>query len=202
MLVDLSVALNEGTPVYPGDPETKITAAGVLEQNGFQDHYVCMGTHVGTHIDAPSHMIVGGKNLNEFPLERFTGRGVHIPVQDTFDIDVVKNAGVGEGDIVLFDTGLSVKYGDPEYFSNYPAMSEEVAAYLVEQKVSMVGIDTCSIDNQEGFPIHKQLLSAEILLIENLTNLKALERESFIVHAYPIKLEIDGAPVRVVAEVS
>ena len=81
-------------------------------------------------------------------------------------------------------------------------MSEEIANYLISKKVSMVGVDACSVDNQEGFPIHKLLWAADVLIIENLTNLEVLEGNlSFKIHAYPIKLEIDGAPVRVVAEV-
>jgi arylformamidase len=200
MLIDLSVSLNESTPVYPGDPETKITTAGILDQNGYQDHLVCMGTHVGTHMDAPSHMIAGGKNLNEFELSRFSGRGIHIPVESTFDIEALKQAGLLEGDIVLFDTRLSDKYYSPEYFTNYPAMSEDIAQYLIDSRVSVVGVDACSVDNQEGFPIHKKLLGSNILIVENLTNLSLLEGKQFKVYAFPIKLEIDGAPVRVVAE--
>lgn len=59
--IDLSVPLNEDTPVYPGDPKTKITTAGILEKDGYEDHYVCVGTHAGTHVDAPRHMPI--KNL-------------------------------------------------------------------------------------------------------------------------------------------
>jgi kynurenine formamidase len=63
MYVDLSVAVNEQTPVYPGNPATKIEQAGVLAKDGHCDHYISVGTHVGTHIDAPMHMLEGGKSL-------------------------------------------------------------------------------------------------------------------------------------------
>lgn len=200
MLIDLSVDLNEKTPVYPGDPETKINPAGVLETSGYQDHYVCMGTHVGTHLDAPSHMVAGGKNLNEFPIEKFSGRGVYVRVKEDFNFSDIQQLDIQEGDIVLFHTGMNDKYHDSTYFEKYPAMSDEVANLLVEKKVKMVGVDTCSVDNVEHFPIHKILLTAEILIIENLTNLIKIAGKSFKVHAFPIKLQIDGAPVRVVAE--
>jgi len=200
MLIDLSVDLNEKTPVYPGDPETKISPAGILETNGYQDHYVCMGTHVGTHMDAPSHMIVGGKNLNEFPIEKFSGRGVYIQVDGDFDTEEIRKVDIQEGDIVLFHTGMSEKYHEAAYFEKYPAMSEEIAKWLVENKVKIVGVDTCSVDNAENFPVHKILLGNEILIIENLLNLDLIARMPFKVHAFPIKLQIDGAPVRVVAE--
>lgn len=81
--IDLSVPVNEATPVYPGDPKTKITPAGVLEKDGYEDHYVCMGTHVGTHVDAPRHMVAMGKNLDQIPVDRFIGQGVYIRVGTT-----------------------------------------------------------------------------------------------------------------------
>jgi kynurenine formamidase len=64
MIVDLSVVLNEQTPVYPGDPATSIKPSGVLAKDGFCDHYVSLGTHVGTHIYAPMHLLEGGKSLD------------------------------------------------------------------------------------------------------------------------------------------
>lgn len=195
MFIDLSVPITEETPVYPGDPATNIQAAGTYDESGFQDHYVSLGTHVGTHMDAPSHMIRGGKSLHEFPIEKFSGRGV----LTTFD--AVRSADIQEGDFVLFATGMSGKYDQPEYFSEYPAMSEDIAQYLIDRKVGAVGVDACSVDNEDGFPIHKLLLANDILIIENLTNLMALGGKEFRVHAYPLKLELDGAPVRAVAEV-
>jgi len=200
MLVDLTVLLNNKTPVYPGDPEIKINPAGILEQSGYQDHVMCVGTHVGTHMDAPSHMIANGKNLDQFPLEKFSGRGVYIKIDNEFITDEVKQVPIQEGDIVLFHTGMASNYHDPAYFDAYPSIPEDLAQYLVEKKVKIVGVDMCSPD-KPPFPIHKILLGAEVLIIENLTNLEQLQGKSFKVHAYPVKLQIDGAPVRVVAEI-
>ncbi len=200
-LVDLSVPINEQTPVYPGDPATKIVPAGVVARDGYNDHYVSLGTHVGTHIDAPVHMLEQGVSLDQIPIEQFVGRGRCVQVDRQFSLEVIKSVDVEAGDIILFDTGLSAKYHDPVYFENYPAMSAEIANYLVDKKVKMVGFDTCSADNTDEFPIHKILLAGNVLIIENLTNLGELQGKSFIVYALPIKLEIDGAPARVIAEV-
>lgn len=199
--IDLSVPINSDTPVYPGDPKTKIEPAGVLEKDGYEDHYVCIGTHAGTHVDAPRHMINSGESLDQIPLERFIGKGVYIKVNDKkFDIKEIKKVPIKEGDIVLFHTGMSNVYYQSEYYNNYPAITEEIANYLVEKKVKMVGVDMCSVDH-EPFPVHRILLGKGVLIIENLTNLLALVDKSFKVHAVPIKLQIDGAPTRVLAEV-
>jgi len=200
MIIDLSVALNEQTPIYPGDPATKIEPAGVLAKDGYCDHYISVGTHVGTHIDAPKHMLEGGASLDKTPIEQFVGRGCYVDVTDG-NFDAVKNADIQTGDIVLLRTGMSDSYHEAVYFEDYPAMSDEIANYLVSKKVKMVGVDACSVDNKDGFPIHKILLAGNVLIIENLTNLSQLAGKNFRVYALPINLQIDGAPARVIAEV-
>src|SRR3982750_1918928 len=103
MYIDLSVVVNQQTPVYPGDPLTKIKPAGVLVKDGFCDHYVSMNTHVGTHIDAPMHMLEGGKSLDQVPLEQLIGNGKLVEVTGG-DFEAVKSADIQAGDIVLFRT--------------------------------------------------------------------------------------------------
>lgn len=198
--VDLTVPLNENTPVFPGDPKVKVAQAGSLEKNGYQDHNISISTHVGTHIDAPAHMVAGGKNIDEFPIEKFFGNGVYIKVDGSFDLESIKSVGIEEDDIVLFHTGMGSKYFEAEYFEKYPAMTEDVANYLVSKGVKIVGFDSCSPDH-DPFSIHKILLGNDILIIENLTNLDQLAGQQFKIYALPIKLEVDGAPVRVVAEI-
>jgi arylformamidase len=198
--VDLSVAINEDTPIYPGDPKTSIKPAGVLDKDGYCDHYLSIGTHVGTHVDAPMHMIAGGKSLDQIPVDQFIGRGVYVDVTDG-NFDSVKSADIQEGDIVLLHTGMSTKYHKPVYFDDYPAMSDEIANYLVQKKIKMIGVDTCSVDNKDGFPVHKILLGGDVLIIENLTNLEQLMGKRFRLFALPINLQIDGAPARVIAEI-
>jgi arylformamidase len=199
--IDLSVAIDEKTPVYPGDPVIKIQPAGNLEKDGYEDHLISIGTHVGTHIDAPRHMVVGGKSLKDIPLENFTGRGIHIKNENKqFDLEAIKRVNIQEGDIVLFETGMSQLYYQSEYFKDYPNITEEVANYLVEKRVKMLGVDTCSVDHDQ-FIAHKILLSQEILILENLTNLSELEGQDFMIYAFPLNLSLDGSPLRVVAQI-
>lgn len=202
MIIDLSLRLNNATPAYPGDAKIEIKGVNALASQGYQDHSVFMGTHTGTHIDAPSHMIEGGKSLDKFPAAQFVGRGVYIVVNDKkFELNDVKESDIQEGDIVVFNTGMSYRIHDEAYFTEFPAMSAEIAEYLVERKVKMVGVDSCSIDNQPDFPVHKILLGNDILIIENLTNLEQLSEMDSRIYALPLKLDLDGAPARVIAEV-
>lgn len=200
-LVDLSVTLNEKTPVYPGDPPVRIEPAGVFEKNTYNDHFVSFATHVGTHIDAPFHMLANGKALDEMPLEQFIGRGVYIKVEGkTFDLEVVEQADIRAGDIVLFHTGLSEIYHKEKYFHDYPEIPEDIANYLIDKNIKMVGMDMCSPDHPP-FKTHRILLGRSVLIIENLTNLDQIAGKEFTVYALPIKLQLDGAPARVIAEI-
>lgn len=196
--VDLSVVVDEGTPVYPGDPKVKIEPAGVFDKDGYNDHLVSIGTHVGTHMDAPLHMIEGGKTLDQILIEQFVGRG---KVIEGLDIKTVQTAGIEAGDIVLFHTGMIEKYQKEDYFTDYPEISEDIANYLVKKKVKIVGVDMCSPDHPP-FKVHKILLGGGVLIIENLTNLDQLAGKEFTVYALPIKFALDGAPARVIAQIN
>jgi kynurenine formamidase len=199
-IIDLSVPLNAQTPVYPGDPNPSIKPAGIFDKDGFNDHLVSIGTHVGTHIDAPFHMIADGKTLDQIPIEQFVGRGCYIKVDGEFDLEAIKQANIREGDIVLFNIGADAYYHEPRYYSDTPEIPEDVARYLVEKKIKAVGMDMSGPD-AEPFKTHKILLGGGVLIIENLTNLDQLASKDFTVYALPIKLELDGAPARVIAQV-
>ncbi len=201
ILIDLSVPLNERTPAYPGDPRTAIKPGGVLGKDGYEDHYVCAGTHVGTHVDAPAHMISGGKTIDQIPIERMSGKGAYVKLENGFDLETIARAPIENGSIVLFDTGMGRAYHESAYYEKYPAMPEAVAEYLVHKGVKMIGVDACSPD-YEPFPSHRILLRNGVLIIENLSpNIALLEGKQFKVYAFPIKLELDGAPARVIAEI-
>ncbi len=202
MKIDLSVPINSKTPVYPGDPQLRIKSAGQISEDGFNYHVVTIGTHVGTHIDAPSHMLEDGKTLDQIPLEQFFGRGVVISVKNKkFELKDVKSANIQANDIVFFYTGMIDQYHDAkEYFENYPQIPEDIARYLIDKKVKMIGVDMCSPDHPD-FPIHRLLLKNDVLIIENLINLDQLIGKEFEVIALPLNLQIDASPARVVATI-
>ena len=102
---------------------------------------------------------------------------------------------------MLVYTGFGEKFGTSEYFQNYPELIEPFAERLIDLHVKMVGLDAPSPD-RPPFRIHTLLLQNGILIIENLVNLESLRScEAFEVIVLPIKVEADGAPVRVVAKV-
>lgn len=204
MYVDLTHTFFRVMPVYPGDPLPEITQAANIEKDGYNDYHVKTTVHVGTHIDGPLHMVPGGKRISGMAVEKFFGVGRLIDARKRtmIDADLLGRASIRENDIVLVLTGFSQKYGVAEYYESYPEITERFARGIVDLGVKMVGLDSPSPD-RPPFLIHKLLLEAEVLLIENLTNLEVLVGVSdFEVFALPIKLYADSAPARVIARIN
>lgn len=197
MIIELSHPITPNLPVYPGDPNPAIFANNTIENDGFSDHSLTLGTHAGTHIDAPAHMLVGGKTLDSYPPSRFIGRGILVEATTNFSLDSLKKLYIESGNIVVFRTGMSQQFSKPGYFAKTPSIPEDIIRYLAEKRISMIGVDTWTIDSAP-FNIHKFLLGADILIIENLTNLEQLPDE-FTIIAMPLNLPLDGAPCRVIA---
>lgn len=199
--IDLTHAFTESMPVYPGDSLPELHQ--IIEAGHITHCELKTGMHVGTHMDAPLHMIAGGKYLSDYPLEKFFGRGVLIDArgQTLAGADLLSNAAIRPGDIVLVCFGWSKKFRDPKYYQNYPELTLDFAQKLIDLDASIIGVDTPSPDTPP-FDVHKMLLAKDVLLIENLNNLEALiGHPNFEVIALPIKLKTEAAPCRVVAKI-
>lgn len=199
--IDLTMPLTPSTPVYPGDPQVEVTVAGELDKDGYLDHLLKLGTHNGTHIDAPAHMIANGKLLSAFSLDHFVGTGKVVDVREGFSLDALEAADIQQGDIVLLYTGKSEHFDAPDYYTDYPSVTDEAAEFVVTKGAKMVGVDTGSVDH-EPFLVHKKLLGNDVLIIENLVNLGQLVGKSFTVFALPLNLTVEGSPARVIAQVN
>lgn len=200
-IFDLTHTVTDQMPVYPGDPEVSLVQSGTIEHEGYVDHTLKTGMHVGTHMDAPAHFIEGGKRLDEVPPENFLGEGKIVDARGKGELDATTLDGIdiSEGDIVFIYTGHDATFGTPEYYESYPQMSEALASRLVDLGVKMVGLDTPSPD-VTPFAVHKILLGNNVLIIENLTGLQQLlKHPRFDVVALPAKLRAEGAPTRVIA---
>src|SRR3989344_1223307 len=200
-LIDLTHPFFGSMPAYPGDPKPTLKQTASVAKDGYADHKLETTMHVGTHIDAPAHMIECGKRIDELSLESFRGQGVCVDAREKkeMDIEMLRNRDIKKDNIVLFCTGFSKKYREESYFIDFPVMDEALAMELMKRKVKMVGFDTPSPD-KPPFLIHKILLGAGILIIENLTNLESLlSHKHFDVQAFPLNIVADAAPARIMA---
>jgi len=202
-MIDLTHSFTDNMPVYPGDPMPSLKQVASIDKEGYTDHLITTGMHIGTHMDAPLHMIKNGKKIDEIPPERCIGNGVLIDATKSNKVDtsLLKGLSIKEGSIVLVYTGFGSNYRKKSYFKNYPLITEDFARKMVELKVKIVGMDTPGPD-EPPYPIHKILLGKVVLILENLTNLdQLLNIKHFEVMALPAKFHTDAAPVRVIVRI-
>lgn len=200
-LIDLTHRLDAATPVYPGDPKPELTQIATLEEDGFAAFHLSSGLQLGTHMDAPLHMVEGGAAMADVPVERFVGRGVLVAAEGASAVSAESLRGLAlqAGDIVLVRTGWGARFGAPGYFDGFPEVEADFARALVRAGIAMLGLDTPSPD-APPYPVHKILLGAGIPIIENLAHLDRLPAGAdFEVLAAPPRIAADGAPVRVLA---
>jgi len=202
-LIDLSHSLRKDSPVFPGDEPVQLDQVRTIEEDRFTNFRLSAEMHVGTHIDGPLHKIAFTPFISTIALDHFIGKGVFIDVRGETKIEFREafHEIISPQSIVLFYSGLDQNIDNPEYFLTYPDISEELALFLVAQRVKIIGLDWPSPDHHP-YPIHDILLKNNILILENLTNLGQLLNETnFEVYAFPLKIEADSSPVRAVARV-
>ncbi|MBN2879019.1 MAG: cyclase family protein [Clostridia bacterium] len=201
-IIDLSQKLFDKMPVHPYDEEAIVIQNRFIENDKYSNTKISLGMHTGTHIDAPSHLILGGKGLESYQLSHFMGRACVINVSGKKEITLSeedKNK-IKKSEIVLFYTGYGDMFEQAEYYAeDAPVISIETAEYLVLQKIKIAGMDLPSPD-RFPFVVHNILLSKDILIIENLTNLeKLLDMTEFLFMALPIKISAEASITRAIA---
>ncbi len=207
-LIDLTHPLADGQPAFPGDPVPRIRPFATLAENGYNLTRFAMGSHQGTHLDAPFHFFRDGGTVDRIPLERLYGPATLVDLAPggslgkgaTITLQMLQPfaSAFEPGGRVVLRTGWDERFGSPEFFADYPSLTLEAARWIAGREIGLLGMDMPSpaVDPAE---IHKILLGADVLLLEAVANLAALP-ERFTLAAFPLKLEgRDGAPVRAVA---
>lgn len=208
MLLDLTHTLKNNITVYPGTPGPAFIHSSTIDRDGFAESSVIMTTHTGTHIDAPCHILAHTKSLDQFPLEKFIGRGTVIDCAQTESISLAflqsKEAQLKGVDFILFYTGWQNKWNTPQYFDPFPILTTEAVEWLLQFHPKALGFDAISVDTMtdEALPNHHLLLKQEVLIIENMANLSQLVGKDFHLYCIPLKIEgADASPVRVFAQI-
>lgn len=190
---------------------TDISAGGHVNSSLFQ-----FASHAGTHLDAPLHVLDGGRPISDYPLEAFAGQGCCVSVEKSGpdgispdDLEHCTQHLLRAGDILLLSVGWDRFFDNDVYFL-HPYLTPEAAEWLIEAKVKMVGIDALGVDMPSpmrpagyGVPVHKLLLSHDVLIAENLRGLPEVAGRRLNILAHPLNMEgADGAPARIIVQVS
>jgi kynurenine formamidase len=172
-----------------------------------------MNLHCGTHVDAPGHYAPGGESIENVPFERLMGTCFSVDLGraplEAIDVKDLKpyESEMGKTDMFFVRTGADEMWGTHDYVWRYPFFTPEAGEYMIEKGVKVLGMDTPGPDAslrsgfRKGSPLHFSLLGANVLIIENLANLKSVCGRETYVYALPIKIEgAFGGPARVVAK--
>jgi arylformamidase len=174
-IIDITRELNEDIKIYEGDPPFLLENFYTVENNGFAIARLSMGTHTGSHIDAPSHVIPGGKNVRDIPLSQLVGECILVE----------KNSmKVPSGIKKVIIKGSDEKSG---------RITENQARRLVDAGIRLLGTNSISIGSDE---VHKILLSEGCSILEYLDLAKAETGTVYMLCAMPLKISADGSPVR------
>ena len=205
MIYDISVPIRNSMHVWPSDPPVELEDKPHLARD--RSHTILTtsikcGSHTGTHMDAPSHMIKGGMTLSEMSLEQLVGPAHVVEISGARSIQKkhVQDLDWEKVERVLFKTDNSLHWQDEFFYEEFVYLEPDAAVVLAEHGIRLVGIDYLSIDRyqSEGHPTHFVLLGESIVILEGL-NLTGVPTGEYQLIALPLKLhQGDGAPVRAI----
>jgi arylformamidase len=202
-LLDVSVPLVAGMPAYPGNPDFELQPLKRIADGGSSNvSRLILGTHTGTHVDAPKHFIDDGLTVDALSLDLLIGRArvVEISKRGGIGAEELAEAGLREDLRVLLKTSNSALWNDTGFHQEHTYVTEEGARYLVEQGVKVIGVDYLSVEQYKkaGAPAHRALLSQGVVIIEGL-NLSEAEPGMYEMYCLPLRIVGgDGAPARVI----
>jgi arylformamidase len=206
-IIDISIPLNNDTVVYPNNAPVKIEQHAKLPEASSNLSNLHLGSHSGTHIDAPLHVFEGGMSLDKIKLSTFVGNckvydfsnlqpGECVRVRDFLKVNTMK---IEKGDRILVKTSNSGR-GFDEFYEDFVYLDGDCSDWLAEQEVALFGIDYLSVKKKGGEDNrpHTSLLENDIPIIEGLNLIEVKEGE-YELYCLPLKfIGIEGGPARAI----
>lgn len=202
--IDISVPIQEGMVNWPGDEPVHIEYVHNLDKGDSNNlSSISMGTHTGTHMDAPLHYLSKGKGIDDLPLDIVIGRARVIEIHD---VESIKESELSKhrirgGERLLLKTGNSDhNWSTESFYKDFIHITVKGAQFLASRRVRLIGVDYLSVGGykRNGAEVHKTLLEAGIWIIEGL-NLSHVQPGKYELICLPLKiLGGEGAPARVI----
>lgn len=193
MIYDISLPISESLPVYPGDPSVTVDVISDVSSGApYTLTRISMGSHTGTHVDAPLHLLADGDTVDNLPIDLLMGP-CYLASAD-FDMPI----SIQELDSLAVPpetTRLLLRTRNAKGY-----LTQDAASRLVETGVKLVGIDSPSVDTpgSPDLPVHRVMLEAEVIIVENLA-LDAVNPGGYLLVCLPLRIAgCDGAPARAV----
>jgi arylformamidase len=203
---DITLPFSPKLPAWPGEPVAKVGLIRSIEE-GDPANVTYFETHVhfGTHLDAPSHFLKDGSNIETLSLDALIGPAYVVDVrgETTVTAAVLEARTIPDGiDRLICKTDNSALWDNPEheFFADFVAISADGAKWIVDRNISLVGIDYLSVETYHTteFATHYTLLGANVIAVEGL-DLRDIQPGMYEMACLPMKIVgSDGAPTRVV----
>lgn len=200
---DISVALHTGMVHWPGDPPVEIER--VQDLNAGDSHTLSrlnMGSHSGTHVDAPSHFFKNGQSISDMVPDALVGRARIIRITDPDEVTIEELSAhkLKPGEIVLFKTSNSALWSRSDFNESFVHLTARTAEYLAGLSLRAIGVDYLSVGgfHLDGSQVHRILLESGIWIIEGL-DLSSVSPGQYDLICLPLKIRSgDGAPARAI----
>ncbi len=204
-IIDLTMSINNNMKGVSIEPDK------VIDVDGWNATTLHLYSHSGTHMDAPIHFNVKNETIDQLSVEKLISQAwivdlTSIKPKELITVAHLKSISqkVKAGQSIIFNTGWSKLIATDAYRNDLPRISEELANWLGEKKIGLIGVEPPSVADvnniEEVTKIHTILMKNNIVIVEGLTNLDKITAEKVTLIALPLKVENgDGAPARVIA---
>lgn len=173
--IDITMELSASTPVYQTDPRISLTPHATVEQDGYAVTAMSMGSHSGTHLDAPRHLDPEGRSVVDIPLDILVGKCFVVDINDFRVPSNVKR---------LLIRGRS---------ASEDTLNLRQAQALLDAGVELIGTDGISVGDPD---VHALLLGSDCVVLECLDLSRAEAGTYYVLCALPLKVDCDGSPIR------
>ena len=225
-VIDLSAVLEEGAPIWPTHPPLIIHKTITHERHGYFTNSLFMPEHIGTHCDAPAHMVPSmmDDTIDRYPIDQMIGPACVIDVSDrqmqagemltATDIEAWEgeHGTIRSGDVALINFGWFARHWRTDeqasfYVNNQPGLDESAVSLLYDRRVKALGSDNTNAETpikngvamNPGYAHIRYFLPNKLPLIESLVNLEKLPPHCFFI-ALPLKIKGgSGSPIRPIA---
>ena len=210
-IIDLTLTISDKIPTFPGSPHPTFIPWENIKEDGYNLEVLFLSSHTGTHMDAPHHFLEKGTKIHEISLEKLVSEAALIQCRKSNNQSITKadiqkfekkHGKIENFSSVIFYTGWQRNLQKKYYFTKHPGLSVSAAKYLATKKISLVGVDSPSIDlgKDSKFSVHQIFAKKGMLIVENLANLNKIKLPTFHLVILPLKLKnATGSPVRAIA---
>ena len=201
--IDISVPVCETMVTWPGDPRPEFQWEKTIAQGGTSNtSRFSMGSHNGTHVDAPLHFVEDAAAADGVPLDVLVGpaRVLDLTGREVITAEALERQNLNGAIRILLKTDASAFWADDHFHEQFPHLDDDAARLLVDRRVKLVGVDYLSVEQYKGRTreTHRILLGGGVVIIESM-NLSGVAPGDYELICLPLRLKgLEAAPARAI----